>query len=89
MIGVCFPAKYRLDRSDTQDIEEGWDTQRVRIKTGPRASSKTSMITNHAAHMAYGPNVFRLLPHGILVGSGFQKQSLGYSGPDESVTCAM
>ena len=27
----CFPAKHELDRSDTQDMEEGWATQRVRL----------------------------------------------------------
>ena len=32
-------------------MEEGRVTQRVRIKTGPKTTSKTSMNTNHAAHM--------------------------------------
>ena len=30
-----------------------------------------------------------VLSHGILEGLGLQEQSLGYSGPDKSGTCAM
>ena len=70
-------------------MEEGSVTQRVRIKTGPRTTSKTSMNTNHTAHMANGPNISRLLSYGILKESGLQEQFLGYLGPDESVTWAM
>ena len=55
IIGAYLPAKYGLDRSDTQGKEEVWVTQRVRIKNGPRTTSKTSMITDHAAAMANDP----------------------------------
>ena len=75
MIGAYFPVKYGLDRSDTQDMEEEWATQRARLSES--GLSKTSVNTNHAAPMANGPNVSKLISHGILERSGLQEQSLG------------
>ena len=66
-------------------MEEGRVTRCVRLKIAPRMISKTSMNTNHAAPIANGSHVSRLLSHGVIEGLGLQKQSLGYSGPEESV----
>ena len=89
MIRAYFPAKYGLDRSSTDDMEEERVTQRLRLEIAPRTISKTSMNTNHAAPIANGSHISRLLSHGIIEGPGLQKQSLGYSGPEESVECAL
>ena len=61
MIGAYFPAKYRLNRSDTQDIQEGQVAHRVRLYIGARMTSKTSMNTYHTAPIANGPDISRFL----------------------------
>ena len=72
MIRAYFPAEYGLDRSGTHDMEEKRVTQRLRLKIAPRTISKTPMNTNHAAPIANGAHVSRLLSHGIIEEPGLQ-----------------
>ena len=67
MIIAHFLAKYGPDRSDTQNMEEGCATQCLTLDW---AKDDFENLNEHAASMANGPDVSRLLSCGIFEESG-------------------
>ena len=82
-----FSAKYKLDRSDTPDMDETSVTQR--LWTRSKMTSDTSMTAKHNGTLAHGPHASRLLSLGILQGSGLLEQALRYLWPEERGACTI